>query len=243
MQAEEYIKLDALEGRHWWFAGLRANVTAALQRAASHTPGRLLDAGCGTGGTMRHFRDALPMLQCIGIDADEGACKVALEKSGWPIFAASVNQVPFRDASFDAIVSADVLCHSGVDVDAALADFHRTLRPGGVLVLSLPAYQWMMSFHDRAVSTVQRFSRSQMQDWMRRAGFRDVRITYWNTLLFPLMVAHRKLGNQRASSDVRPAAAPINAIFRAIMWIENRLLRWGMILPFGGSVLVAAKRP
>ena len=243
MQAEEYVKLDALEGRHWWFQGLRANLTAALQRAVSRTPGRLLDAGCGTGGTMRYFREALPLLQCLGIDADEGACTVALGKSGWPIFAASVNQLPFRDASFDAIVSADVLCHSGVDVDVALADFHRTLKPGGVLVLSLPAYQWMMSFHDRAVSTVRRFNRSQMQAWMRRAGYCEICITYWNTLLFPVMVAHRKLGNQQASSDVRPVAPLINAIFRAVMGIENRLLRWGMILPFGGSVLVTAKRP
>ncbi|RYG30885.1 MAG: hypothetical protein EON93_13965 [Burkholderiales bacterium] len=111
-----------------------------------------------------------------------------------------------------------------------------------MLVLSLPAYQWMMSFHDRAVSTVRRFNRTQMLAWMQRAGYGEIRITYWNTLLFPVMMLHRKLGNQKASSDVRPVAAPVDAIFRAVMWIENRLLRWGIILPFGGSVLVTAKR-
>jgi SAM-dependent methyltransferase len=243
MQPDEYAKLDAIEGNHWWFYGLRANLATALRRGAPRAQGRLLDAGCGTGANMDHFRGAFPGFQCMGLDADEGACGVALRKSGWPTCTGSVNQLPFRDASFDAIVSADVLCHSGVDVDAALADFHRALKPGGVLVLSLPAYQWMMSFHDRAVSTVQRFNRTQLQAWMRRAGYREIRITYWNTLLFPVMVLHRKLGDQNASSDVRPVAAPIDAIFRAIMWIENRLLKWGMVLPFGGSVLVTATRP
>jgi ubiquinone/menaquinone biosynthesis C-methylase UbiE len=192
---------------------------------------------------MRSFRGTFPLFQCVGIDFDEGACRTALSKSGRPVCASSVNHLPFRDASFDVIVSADVLCHSGVDVDAALADFHRTLKPGGVLVLSLPAYQWMMSFHDRAVSTERRFNRAQLQAWMRRAGYRGVRITYWNTLLFPVMVLHRKLGNQDGPSDVRRVAPPVDAICRALMWIENRWLRWGMMLPFGGSVLVTAKRP
>ncbi len=243
MQPAEYEKLDAVEGSHWWFFGLRANLASALRRVVPQADGCLLDAGCGTGATMRHFRVAFPRLHCVGMDADEDACKVALDKSGCPVCAASVNQAPFRESSFDAIVSADVLCHSGVDVAAALADLHLTLKPGGVLILNLPAYQWMMSFHDRAVSTVRRFSRAQLQTLMRRAGFCDIRITYWNTLLFPIMVVHRKLGDQKASSDVRRVAAPIDAIFRAIMWIENRLLRWGIMLPFGGSVLVTAKRP
>lgn len=242
MQLEEYTKLDAIEGAHWWFHGLRANLAAALRRAAPSAHGLLLDAGCGTGALMRNFRDAFPSFQCVGMDVDEGACRIALTKSGWRICAGSVNQPPFRDASFDAIVSADVLCHSGVDVDAALGSFHRMLKPGGVLVVSLPAYQWMMSFHDRAVSTAQRFNRAQLRHWMLRAGYRDIRITYWNTLLFPLMVLHRKLGNQDASSDVRPVAAPLNTIFRGFMWIENRLLRCGIRLPAGGSVLVTAKR-
>jgi len=191
---------------------------------------------------MHHFRREFPGLECIGMDVDQGACQIARRKSGWPTSAASVNRLPFRDEAFDAIISADVLCHSGVDVDAALADFHRSLKAGGVLVLSLPAYQWMMSFHDRAVSSVRRFNRTQMRVWMTQAGYVEIRITYWNTFLFPLMVLHRKLGNQKASSDVRRIAAPLNAIFRLIMRIENRLLRWGIMLPFGGSVLVTAKR-
>lgn len=243
MQREEYAKLDAIEGTHWWFHGLRANLTVALRRAVSCAPGLLLDAGCGTGAVLRHFRDEFPLLQCVGMDIDEGACRVALTKSGWCSCAGAVNDPPFRDASFDVIVSTDVLCHSGVDVDAALAEFHRMLKPGGVLVLNLPSYQWMMSFHDRAVSTVQRFNRAQLRTRMACAFYHDIRITYWNTLLFPLMVLHRKLGDQDASSDVRPVATSLNAIFRGIMWIENKLLRYGIVLPFGGSVMVTAKRP
>ena len=242
MNPEEYEKLDAIEDRHWWFYGLRSNLVTALQRTMPDTRGDLLDAGCGTGATMLHLRRALPLLQCIGMDVDEDACRLAHGKSGWATCAASVNQLPFQDQSFDIILSADVLCHSGVEVDVALADFYRSLRPGGSLVLSLPAYQWMMSFHDRAVSSVLRFSRKQILALVRSAGYSDIRITYWNTFLFPLMVLHRKFGNQTGSSDVRPVAAPLDLIFRVVMWMENRLLRWGITLPFGGSVLVTAKR-
>ena len=114
-------------------------------RAAGRT---LLDAGCGTGGLLarllRHAAGCGDQWR-IGLDADRFACERARAKSGRPVCAGSVNALPFADGAFGAIVSADVLCHDGVDEQAALAQFHRVLCDRGILILNLPAYDWLMS--------------------------------------------------------------------------------------------------
>src|SRR5581483_6123193 len=100
----------------------------------------LLDAGCGTGGTLRHLRAAVPGMTLVGMDYDRRACALARQKSGCPIAAGSIDALPFPDHVFDVILSADVLCHRAVDQERALAELHRCLKPGGRLVLNLPAY-------------------------------------------------------------------------------------------------------
>ena len=140
-----------------------------------------------------------------------------------------------------AIFSADVIYHRGVDESRALADLHRCLTPGGVLVLNLPAYDWMMSAHDRAVHTARRYTRSRIEARLREAGFALITTSYWNTLLFPLMVLRRKLfTTNETTSDVMVYPAPIEALFRAVMRIESLALKSGLRLPFGGSVLAVA---
>jgi hypothetical protein len=134
-----------------------------------------------------------------------------------------------------------VLCHRSVDERKALSDLHRCLADGGLLVLNLPAYDWMFSAHDRAVHTARRYTRSGLTTLLRSAGFAQVRTSYWNSLLFPLMVLRRKLlKTEGAASDVMPFPAPIEFLFRAVMRLENFLLRCGVALPFGGSVLAVA---
>src|SRR6202022_267442 len=102
---------------------------------------------------------AFPKSWIVGLDIDEGAASVARGKSGKPICRGSVDGLPFADGTFDAILSADVLCHRGVDAGRALHGFRRCLKPGGVLVLNLPAYGWLYSAHDVAVDNARRFGR------------------------------------------------------------------------------------
>jgi SAM-dependent methyltransferase len=231
----------------WWFAALHANLLALYRRAGAGTATQpLLDAGCGTGGLLAKIAAECPRQSAIGLDADRLACARAAAKSARPVCAGSVDALPFADAAFGAIFSADVLCHAGVDERAALAQFHRCLGDNGVLVLSLPAYPWMMSRHDLAVSNVRRYTRSGIARLLRAAGFRMVFSGYWNMVLFPLMVLTRKLlpDHGATTSDVRPYPAPIEALCRAATAFERILLGCGLRLPFGGSVIaVAAKRP
>jgi SAM-dependent methyltransferase len=232
----------------WWFAALHANLLA-LYRAVAAPADRarpLLDAGCGTGGLLSRLAAAEPGRLVVGLDADGFACARAAGKSGLPVCTGSVGALPFADAAFGAIFSADVLCHAGVDEGAALAQFHRCLSPGGLLVLNLPAYAWLMSRHDRAVANVRRYTRRGLGRLLRAAGFRLVFASYWNAILFPLMVLTRKLWpeGRAAASDVRLYPAPAEALCRAATAAERALLRRRWRLPFGGSVIaVAAKEP
>jgi SAM-dependent methyltransferase len=227
----------------WWFTALHMHLLAAFERAGP-PPGRLLDAGCGTGGLLAKIAARFPGHPAIGLDADRGACALAHAKSARPVCAGSVNMLPFADRSFGAIFSADVLCHGGVDEQAALAQFRRVLAAEGVLVLNLPAYPWMLSRHDVAVDNVRRYTRCGLAGILRGAGFRIVYLTYWNALLFPLMIVTRKLlpAPAEAASDVKIYPPPVEAVCRALGRVEDKLLRRGLRLPFGGSLLAVAAK-
>jgi SAM-dependent methyltransferase len=152
-----------------------------------------------------------------------------------------VNALPFAGGIFGAVVSADVLCHAAVEPRAALAEFRRVLRPGGRLVLNMPAYQWMLSAHDRRVHNVRRVTASGLAAMLTAAGFAVERARYWNALLFPLMAAQRLLLSRgEAASDVAAFPPWQDALFYGITDLERRLpLPW----PAGGSVLAIAERP
>ena len=244
MERTEYEKLNAVEDEMWWFRGSHANLLTAFGDRAAHLPtGAVLDAGCGTGGLLAKLARELPQFQPIGLDADSGACAAARAKSGRPVCAGSANALPFADRSLAAIFSADVLCHRNVDEALAINDFHRCLAVGGMLVINLPSYQWLLSAHDRAVHNVRRYTQRRLRELLRGAGFSRIRTTYWNTILFPLMVLRRlTAGAARDTSDVMPFPEPLERTFRGIMRVENLLLRHGVRLPYGGSILATAIR-
>lgn len=245
MDRVEYQKMHAVEERMWWYRGLHANLLTLLARTGRvRAGGAMLDAGCGTGGLLAKLGQVFPGVDCVGMDIDPIAAELASAKAATPVVVGSVNALPFATGSLDAIVSADVLYHRAVHEARALADLHRCLAPGGVLVLNLPAYDWMFSAHDRAVHTARRYTAGRIRTRLHTAGFAQVRTTYWNSLLFPLMVLRRKLvKTEGAASDVALLPAPVEFLFRSVQRIENFLIRCGIALPVGGSVLaVAIKR-
>jgi SAM-dependent methyltransferase len=242
MDPAEYDKLDRLEDRMWWFTAAHANLLMLAQRFGSVAgPCRILDAGCGTGGLLAKLATRTEAHTVIGLDADETACARARAKSARPVCRGSVNALPFLDAAFSTIVSADVLCHRDVDEVQALRQFRRCLMPGGVLVLNLPAYRWMLSRHDAAVYNVRRYTCRSVAQLLHDAGFRVLYASYWNIVLFPLMVIARKLLPSRgAASDVRPYSGPMEALGRAATALERLFLRAGGRFPFGGSLVAVA---
>ncbi len=236
MEPAEYALMDAAEDRMWWYRALHARLRAAL----TGVRGRVLDAGCGTGGLLASLR-GVPGLEPVGLEYAAAAAARAAAKSGVPVVRGSINALPFADGSFAAVVSADVLCHAAVDPKHAMAELRRVLRPGGLLVLNMPAYQWLLSAHDRQVHNTRRTTARRLSRELVEARFANVRAGYWNALLLPLMVVQRKLLSRGETvSDVAAFPPPIDALFHALTALERRLpLPW----PGGGSVLALAERP
>lgn len=242
MEPIEYKTLRELEDSFWWYRGIHRLVLDALRDLP---PSTILDAGCGTGGLLA--RIALTH-HTFGLDFSPHALRLARERGLPRLLRASVEQVPMRDASVDAIISLDVLYHAAVsDDEGALREFRRLLRPGGRLVLNLPAFPSLRSSHDAAIHTARRYRRGPLEQKLRRAGFEIDRITYWNTLLFPGLAAVRWLRRPSANgaappkSDVAELPGWINGLLEGTLRIEQQIVR-RMDLPFGLSLLVVARR-
>ena len=244
VEPAEYSLMDAAEERMWWYRALHARAAEALLARPGPEGGTVLDAGCGTGGTLKVLarRLAGPL---AGLEYDAAAASRARAKSGAPVIVGSVNALPLADASIGALVSLDVLCHRAVDPAAALAEFRRVLRPQGTLVINMPSYGWMASAHDARVHNARRSTASALRAQLADAGFARIEARYWNALLFPLMVLQRKVlarGHSHAS-DVGDFPAWLDAMLHAVTTFELSLSRLGLRYPAGGSVLAVATRP
>ncbi|WP_185973660.1 class I SAM-dependent methyltransferase [Ferrovibrio terrae] len=250
MERVEYHRMAMLEATMWWYRALHARLLDRIARLGLPAGARLLDAGCGTGGLLARLAVLRPDLDLQGLEYDAEAAALARGKlppgrAPDKLQVGSVNAMPYGDGQFNAIVSADVLCHAAVDEPAALAEFLRCLTPGGTLLLNLPAYQWMASAHDVHVHNKRRYTMGQARRRLAEAGFVAVSGGYWNSLLFPLMLLHRLTAGTGSGegSDVKPFPAWQDRLFHAVMVIERRLAGIGLQLPFGGSVWIEAKKP
>lgn len=244
VELAEYHLMDAAEDGMWWYRALHAQVLDALD-AAMPRHGRLLDAGCGTGGFLARLRQKRPDQPAAGLEYHPDAAARAAAKSGVPVAVGSVNAMPFADASFDAVVSMDVLCHAAVEPRRALGEMTRVLRPGGVLVLNLPAFEWLRSTHDMRVQNARRYTARTAAAMLAEAGLAQVRPRYWNSLLLPLMVMQRKVLARAPDgrSDVAPFPPWIDRSLFAVTRLERLLQAGGFPFPAGGSVLATAIRP
>jgi SAM-dependent methyltransferase len=246
MERCEYNKLDRLENRMWWFAASQRNLLMLSRRQMPAESGGqpILDAGCGTGGFLVQLAIRYPNHALFGLDADLLACQRAAAKSVRPVCVGSINTLPFPERTFAAIFSVDVLCHSAVDECCALQQFHRCLVDNGWLFVNLPAYSWMLSAHDAAVHNARRYTAKSLSRLLEAGGFRIVYVTYWNAVLFPLMVITRKFHCRRGrTSDVMEYPRAIDSLCRVATSFETTLLRNGVRLPFGSSVIaIATKR-
>ncbi|WP_395747515.1 class I SAM-dependent methyltransferase [Prosthecobacter sp.] len=245
MREAEYDLMRAVEDRHWWHAVLRSLVQHALEgRLPPH--GRLLDAGCGTGGMLEFLRGMKRELEVAGIDAAEQAVRHCHQRGLHAVQMGSVEALPFADAAFDAVLSLDVLYHAGVSEERALAQMARVLRPDGLLVLNLPAFAGLRGAHDAAVCGARRYAVGEVRALLDRSGFVPETIHYWNAWLFlPLLVWRRlsrlKTSRSAAASDLELTPAWMNRLLADIGRVDAGMCRQ-FRPPFGSSVFAVARK-
>jgi SAM-dependent methyltransferase len=241
MKPAEYDIMYRVERDHWWYRGLRG--VLRMYVPAGDPSRRLLDVGCGTGATLDHFA---PDATGFGVDVMPAAVAYCRARALLRTAVGSATELPWGDEVCDVVISADVLCHGAIADDrVAVREMARVLRPGGVVVLSLPAYQWLWSSHDMNVQTKRRYTARRVRRLVKEAGLEPVRWTYWNTLLFPLVAAVRLWGRlrPREESDLTFEAGRLGSrVLGGVLALERLLMRVAP-LPFGVSVLVVARKP
>ncbi len=242
MEKEQYEILYRLEESHWWYLGMQRIVGSILERHLNPADRpRILDAGCGTGGMLKYL-DRFGL--AVGIDVADEAVSLAHTRGLNGIARASVEELPFAASVFDLLVSFDVLYHQAVvDDRRALREFHRVLKPGGLLLVRVPAYNWLRGAHDVAVHTRHRYSGSELGDKLQDAGFTPLKLTHVNTLLFPIAALKRMVEGKHHPlvMDLELPPAPINSALYWVLNLESRLLR-SCSFPWGLSVLALARR-
>jgi ubiquinone/menaquinone biosynthesis C-methylase UbiE len=206
---------------------------------------KILDAGCGIGAMLEHLR---PYVRVVGVDVSSEALRLATKRGveGCELVQSSLTDLPFTNEVFDLITSFDVICC--IDDDAlAFGEVSRVLKPGGRVILNLPAYNPLRSEHDLAVHIKRRYTRSDVALEVERVGLTVERVTHANALLFPLAAAVRvvkKLPDKSASearSDLRPLPPVVNRWLARVLFLERSLLQ-KIDFPFGLSVVCVARK-
>ena len=222
-----------------------------LDRCLSKGELQVLDVGCGAGNMIHHLsRYGLVK----GIDNNPIPLKVA-HRRGYDAQLASAEDIPFPNGAFDLVAALDLIEHCPDDL-AVLRQCHRVCAPGGYIIITVPAFQWLWSHNDVINHHYRRYNASQLLTLLDRVGFHVLRMTYNNTLIFPMaagLILSRRGGRNEpelATPDtdqdayqveMEPVSPIVNVVLTTVGWAEAQLLRW-INLPFGTSIICIAHK-
>ena len=242
MTHDELAAMLAGDEHHWWYRGRRRILRAELDRLPLRPGTRLLDAGCGSGRTL----DELARYGCVsGADLNADAVAAARHRGHRDVHLAAVEALPFADATFDVVTCLDVIEHTPDD-RATLAELKRVTRPGGLLLVTVPAYQALWSQHDEVNLHFRRYDRSSLRAASLDAGWDVVGDTHFNGLLLAPAAAVRLAQRHRgthAHSDLELTPSSLNGVLELPLRLESRLVAHGTRLPAGLSLLGILRRP
>jgi ubiquinone/menaquinone biosynthesis C-methylase UbiE len=241
MQREEYATMFRVEETHWWYRALHRLIFQALEaELPDWREKEIADVGCGTGAILSRLGNPE---KNVGIDLAPEAISFCRQRGLDNIQQGDIHALPFPDASFDAVICSSVLYHQWVsDVEGAIGEMHRVLRPGGTLLINVPAFPFLHSAHDEAVMTARRFRKWEIRQLLQKQDFQIRRLTYWTTFLFPLAVAARTLGGSKMGRDFETEGTSFTQrTLAGIMVLELNLLR-KISLPFGVALIAVARK-
>jgi SAM-dependent methyltransferase len=234
-------KLAEIERRHFWFVARRRLLNALLRSAVPAGFETALDVGCGTGANAAVLRSH--GREVVGLDfRPEGIATARQQHCGDASFVrGDAARLPFANGAFDVVTALDVLEH--IDDEAALEEIVRVLRPGGAIIVSVPAMPWLWSYRDIDAGHRRRYARRGLLRLLRKSHLDVHRLNYFQCLLFPLVLTRVVSRKSRAARDREDAPAPmVNSVLSWISQIEVRLshvVTW----PFGSSLVAVCRKP
>lgn len=245
MEETAYTQFVELEERHFWFVGRRAIFFSVLDEVLD---GRkdlsVLDVGCGAGGMLG------PLERYGKVTGIEPAPEMAelCRRRGYEVIAATAQEMPVPPSSVDLVALFDTIEHIADDLDV-LRRCREVLRPGGTVFVSVPAYQFLFANNDRVVHHQRRYTARDLRRKLLAAGLEPVRVTYFNALLFPVILpvvmvkkAVEAVSDPGDATNLSHEIHPlVNRLLAAIMSSERHLLS-RVDLPFGHSLVAVARR-
>jgi 2-polyprenyl-3-methyl-5-hydroxy-6-metoxy-1,4-benzoquinol methylase len=239
MERIVYDRMAELDSRHWWYRARREILARVIETRVKPPPGaRILEIGCGTGHN-------LEMLAGFGtvdaVEMDDAARAVASDRLGRPALMATLPELAGVETNaYDLVALLDVLEHVEED-RASLASIARRLKPGGKILLTVPAHPWMWSAHDVVNHHKRRYTKAGFRQVIEAAGLKVELLSYFNSLLFPLAAAARLAGRVtgKEDSDDKLPPAPVNKAFEWLFGLERYAV--GRVpLPPGVSLVAVA---
>lgn len=229
------------EDSYWWFVGRRRLVISMIEKYAGKQENcKLLDAGCGTGVVMV---DIGRFGEPTGVDVSKEALDFCRKRGLHNLVEAKVESLPFSDETFDVVTILGVLYSKWVlDEVKVCQELYRVMKKGGLLVIDEGAFKILTSRHNQRVGTIRRYRKNQIKAIMETAGFKVIKLSYWNMFLFPLFLFAKLLDNLSSSSTTglanmeMPLPGFVNKILQRVLLLEIKILKF-LNLPFGASLI------
>jgi SAM-dependent methyltransferase len=252
MQPQTYTMLAEREDSYWWHRARRGMAVRLLSRCAVRRGGRWLDLGCGPGGNLR-LSDAFAAALTVGVDLSPIALAIARRKKpeAQLVGADLNNALPFADGTFDVVTVFNVLYHDWIESEAkVLAEVRRVLRPGGVLLITEPAFAILAREMDVAAMGRRRYRIADIARRCDGAGLRRVQATYFTSFGFPLLLAAKLVRRTRraaegaaaAGADMKPLNPTVNNLLLWLATLESHAIAAKFPVPFGTTLLCLARK-
>jgi SAM-dependent methyltransferase len=238
MDRDYELQTHRAEDRHWWYRGRRIVLEQVIADLRLPARARILDAGCGSG---RNMVELARHGTVTGVELSDTSVVLARERDAGEVIEGSVLEMDIASDSFDLAVSLDVIEHLQDDL-TALRELRRVVAPGGSLLVTVPAYQWLWSGHDEINHHHRRYTRRTLQHVAEQAGWEQVRTTYFNSLLLPMAILLRVLDRlntktTESSLDLWVPPEPLNWLLQRPLTLEAALIGRRARIPAGLSLL------
>ena len=242
MNIELYRIFFEIQKKHWWFVTKKEIVSDLIRKHfTSRADAKVLDIGCGSGLMLNALQE---VGRTYGMDMSDEAINFSREIFTGEVKKGSLpEQIPYEEEFFDLIIALDVIEHVDRDIDS-LKVIHSHLALNGKAVITVPAYMFLWSSFDELNEHRRRYTLTELNTKLVQAGFIVERISYYNTLLFPVVFVVRMLNSifkRDGSSEVEMPSRLINLLLRKIFGLEQYLLNY-INLPYGVSILAVAKK-
>ncbi len=242
MEENSYDIEARVESFHWWFVARKRLLGRLLDSLDVPEKSSVVDIGCGTGSSLEVL-DSIGLYKVAGLDRSHYVLSLAKKKFDLPFINGDINNLPIQSNSVGLIIAMDIIEHIDDDLNAT-RELYRTLKNGGILILTVPAFTFLWGTQDVVTGHKRRYSKKEIINKLKKSGFDILKSSHFNFFLFfPILMARRtiRLMGLKIKSENEMNLPMINFFLKAIFCLEIYALKY-FSFPFGVSIFCIAKK-